>query len=110
MTPTILNRLPIKPDDHAEQSAQQAEQDRLDEELPEDVGAARADRFADADLAGAFGHRHQHDVHHADAADEQRDRGDRAEQHGEDLLVELAVDSNVAWFSTWKSACVGSVM
>jgi hypothetical protein len=31
----------------------------------------RADGEADADLAGAFGHRHQHDVHDADPADEQ---------------------------------------
>ena len=36
--------------------------------------AARADGHADADLAGAFGDRHEHDVHDADAADEQRDR------------------------------------
>ena len=36
---------------------------------------ARADRHADADLAGPLGHRHQHDVHDADAADDQRDNG-----------------------------------
>ena len=42
--------------------------------------AARADRHAQADFADALGHRHQHDVHDADAADDQRDAGDRAEQ------------------------------
>ena len=42
--------------------------------------AARADGHADADLAGAFGDRHEHDVHDADAADQQRDAGDAAEQ------------------------------
>ena len=42
--------------------------------------AARADRHAQADLAGPLGHRHQHDVHDADAADQQRDAGDAGEQ------------------------------
>ena len=37
-----------------------------------------AERLADADLARALGDRHQHDVHDADAADEQRHRGDAA--------------------------------
>ena len=32
-----------------------------------------ADRLADPDLARPLGHRHQHDVHDPDAADEQRD-------------------------------------
>ena len=54
--------------------------DALDEELSQHVGAARADRHADADLARPLGHRHEHDVHDADAADEQRDRGNRREQ------------------------------
>ena len=65
---------------------------------------AGADRLADADLAGALGDRHQHDVHDADAADQQRDaddgahhRGDAAEDRGvglEDLLLERG---------SWKS-------
>ena len=41
-----------------------------------DVARARADRQAEADLARPLGHRQQHDVHDADAADEQRHRGD----------------------------------
>jgi hypothetical protein len=44
-------------------------------ELGEDVAPACAERFADADLAGALGHGHQHDVHDDDAAHDQRDRG-----------------------------------
>src|SRR5580698_128372 len=42
-----------------------------------------ADRFADADLAGALFHGDQHDVHDADAADEQRDEGDQQENDRE---------------------------
>ncbi len=41
------------------------------EELPDDVAAARADGFANADFARALRDRHQHDVHHTNAADEQ---------------------------------------
>ena len=50
----------------------------------QDVPFACADRHADADLAGAFGDRDQHDVHDADAADQQRYRSDRAEQQRHD--------------------------
>ena len=56
-TPTILNRLPIEPDEHAGEAAEHREQDGLDEELADDVGAPRADRLADADLAGSLGDR-----------------------------------------------------
>ena len=38
---------------------------------------------ADADLAGALGDGREHDVHDADAADQERDRGDRAEDDAE---------------------------
>ena len=58
----------------------QREGQRLDEELGEDVAATRADRLADADLAGPLADRDQHDVHDPDAADDQRDRGDAAEE------------------------------
>ena len=57
-----------------------------------------ADRLAHADLARALGDRDQHDVHDADAADQQGDadhgadhRGDRAEDRGgglEDLVLQ----------------------
>src|SRR5918999_453934 len=60
----------------AHRAARGREDDRLDEELPEDVGARRADGLADADLLRPFRHAHQHDVHHADASDHQGDEGD----------------------------------
>ena len=43
----------------------------------------RADGLAQADLARALGDRRQHHVHDADAADDERDAGHRAEQDGE---------------------------
>src|SRR5437762_1748223 len=48
-----------------------------------DGAAARADGLADPDLTGPLVHRHQHDVHDPDAADEQRDPADRSEQQRE---------------------------
>ncbi len=51
----------------------------------------RPQRHADADLARPLGHRDEHDVHHADAADEQRQEGDADHHHVEaagDLVVE----------------------
>ena len=55
-------------DDDADEAADDRERQGLDEELGEDVAAARADRLADADLAGPLADRHQHDVHDPDAA------------------------------------------
>ena len=70
-------------DDDADEAAEQREGQGLDEELGEDVAAAGADRLADADLAGPLADRDEHDVHDPDAADDQRDRGDPAEQEGQ---------------------------
>ena len=67
----------------ADDAAERRERRRLDEELREDVARARADREAHADLARPLGHRHEHDVHDADAADDERHRGDAGEQRGE---------------------------
>ena len=78
---------------------------RLDEELHEDRPPPRTQRAPHADLARAFGDRDQHDVHHADAADQQRDQTDRdrdAEQRRR-LFVEdldelgLTVDRERVW-------------
>src|SRR6185369_6793647 len=66
-----------------DQAAEQRQGQGLDEELGEDVATARADGLADADLAGPLPDRDQHDVHDPDAADDQRDRGDPAEQQRE---------------------------
>ena len=64
----------------ADEAADAAHQDRLDQELAQDVAVLGADGFAHADLARALGDRHQHDVHDADAAHQQGDAGDAAQQ------------------------------
>ena len=88
----------------ADEPAEHREQDRLDDELADDVRPARPDRLADADLARALGDRHEHDVHHADPADEQRDRRDGAEQHRERAgWCCSSSASNDAWLRTRKS-------
>ena len=66
-----------------EQAADAGEHDRLDQELLGDVAPLGAQGAADADLAGPLGHGRQHDVHDADAADQQRDGGDRAQDDAE---------------------------
>ena len=55
-------------------AADEAQHNRLDEKLPEDMIASGADGHAKPDFAGPLGHRDQHDVHDAHAADDQRDR------------------------------------
>ncbi len=74
-----------------------AEHDGLHDELRHDVALLRADRAADADLAGALGDGDEHDVHDADARGEQRDGADEreADAHGEGDLLEL-LDHRVA--------------
>ena len=46
--------------------------------MDEDVAPPRTDGLADPDLARPFRHRYEHDVHDADAADEERDSHDCA--------------------------------
>src|SRR6266702_5333557 len=50
-----------------------ADQKGFNEELPHDLALRGANRFAHADFACALLDRHQHDIHDADAADQQRD-------------------------------------
>ncbi len=69
-------------EDDADEAAGAAHDDGFDEELSEDVGGFCADGFADADLSGAFNDGDEHDVHHADAADEEGDARNAAEEHG----------------------------
>ena len=66
----------------AEQAADEGEGDGFDEELAEDVAAFCANGFAEPDLAGSFGDADEHDVHDADAADDEADKGDGAEEEG----------------------------
>ena len=49
---------------------------RLDEELKQNILRRRAERLSDSYLAGTLRHRHQHDVHDADSADEKTHRRD----------------------------------
>jgi len=76
-------------EEQAEKAAEHAHDDALDEELRQHVGAARADGQADADLAGPLRHADEHDVHDPDAADQQRDRGNRREQQRHHLRAPL---------------------
>src|SRR5687768_7188218 len=66
-----------------------ADQHRFAEELREDVPLAGAERAPHADLADALEHRGEHDVHDPDATDDERDRGDGAEDDVEDRLRPL---------------------
>src|SRR5215831_14134566 len=68
----------------ADGAAERGQQHGLDQKLAEDVGALGADGLADADLTGSLGDGDEHDVHHPDPADQERDGRDRAEQDGED--------------------------
>ena len=47
------------------------------------IATAGPKSFAQADLLGALTHRHQHDVHDADAADQQRDGTNGSKHQGE---------------------------
>src|SRR5437867_4163641 len=71
------------PEQDAHDAAEAREGHRLDEELDHDVPPPCADGLADTDLARSLIHRHEHDVHDPDPADEQRDPADRAEQERE---------------------------
>ena len=93
-----------RPSDDADHAAEQGQRQRLDQELGEDVAAARADRLADADLAGPLADRDQHDVHDPDAADDQRDRGDPAEQEGQRAGDRRRGASSWVWSKIEKSA------
>jgi len=68
----------------ADQPPEKTQHQRLDHELRQDGRPAGADGFAQTDLAGALGDRNEHDVHDADAADEQRDPHDAAGDHRND--------------------------
>src|SRR5262249_40188006 len=68
----------------ADGPAGDADHGGLDQELGEDVPPGGADGLADPDLAGALGHRDQHDVHDPDPADDEGDPGHRPEEDGDE--------------------------
>ena len=69
-----INKHQSVDENERDDAAGTGERHRFEQKLPGDVAAARADRFAHADLASALGNADQHDVHHADTADQQTDR------------------------------------
>ena len=79
------------PQHDADDAADLAEHDGLDDELRHDVALLGADGAANADLARALGDRDEHDVHDADAGGQQRDRADHRhpDAHGQGEGVEL---------------------
>ena len=69
--------------DQPDQPADAGQNDRLGQELPQDVAPLGPHRLAQPDLPRALGHRHQHDVHDADTAHQQRNAGDDAQESGQ---------------------------
>src|SRR5882724_8528029 len=61
---------------YSEHAASFRNEDGLGQKLPQNVFAARADRFPDADFFRSLGHAYQHDVHNSDAGCDQRDETD----------------------------------
>src|SRR5262249_16662832 len=70
-----------EPQEDAAHAADAGLHDGFDEELKGDVAAFGAEGAANADLARALGHRREHDVHDADAADHERDGRNQDEEH-----------------------------
>src|ERR1017187_3349670 len=67
--------------DDSDEAAQQHDEERFREELRFDVPFARAEGAPQADFANALIDRDEHDVHHADAANAQRQNADKDQQH-----------------------------
>lgn len=85
----------LRRDDDASDTAHDAHEHRLGEKLPPQMKTSRAHRHAQKDFAGAFGDRHQDNIHDADAADEERNRCDRSEQKHEDFVASLGGFGNL---------------
>ncbi len=79
------HRLDAETEGDAEQPAHHRQGERLGEKLHEHVERLRPERHADADLARSLRHADEHDVHDADAPDEERHRRDAREEHGHRL-------------------------
>src|SRR6266849_7295923 len=69
-------------DDDAEDAADEGDEDGLGEKLEADLAVGGAHRFADANLANAGADGGEHDVHDADATDQQHDERYREQDHG----------------------------
>ena len=64
----------------APQASRDADQDRLDEELTQNINATCADRHTQTDFAGTFGDGYVHDIHDTDTTYHQRNSGNAGEQ------------------------------
>src|SRR6266566_1894818 len=65
-------------DEQTRAAADQRNNERFQEKLPQDAVRGSSDGFADSDLASALLNRYQHDIHDAEAAEEQSHNADRA--------------------------------
>ena len=63
----------------AHDAAHDAENHGFEEELQKDVAAAGANGFADTDFACAFGDGDEHDIHDADAANDEGNASNNGE-------------------------------
>ena len=80
---------------NADHPPDQAQHERFDQELEQDIESGGAERLAHADLARPLGYRHQHDVHDADAAHQQAHGRDAREQVREGFGRLLECGENV---------------
>ena len=71
-------------EDEAHEAADNTENEGFKEELEHDVAGAGADGFADADFACALRNRDEHDIHDANATDDEGDASDEREHAGDD--------------------------
>jgi len=65
---------------HSDHSSHRAQCHRFDQELQQDVPAFRPNCLSHSNFPRSFRHRHQHDIHHSDAADQQSHRRHRKHQ------------------------------
>src|SRR5438046_1024127 len=87
-------------------SAEQRERERLSEELAPDGAARSTQRLANADLARALGHAHEHDVHDHDAANDNADDDDGRDD-GKDHARELAPERDQSLYGMDSDLFVG---
>ena len=70
--------------EETDDAAGEGKNEGFEEELHKDVAGAGTDGFADTDFVGAFGDGDEHDIHDADAADDERDSSDEGKDAGND--------------------------
>ena len=71
--------------EHTNQTSCHADQDRLNQELRQDVDAFRTNTHTQTDLTGTLRHADIHDIHDTDTADQQRDTRHSSQQGGHDV-------------------------